>query len=145
VDQNPAPPLFDPDLDLPRLPTPAVSQQDVSRAQRVVVNPMLAILGGVVGFVLIQFALRRGAQGLFWLSLLVFIISIHAIQFHCLDCGTTGWIGAARDHACPDVLRRCLDRRRAGLRLGVRAQIRLWAWFLGLVALCYLVLSQAGR
>jgi hypothetical protein len=32
---------------------------------------------------------------------------------------------------------------RAGLRLGVRLQLRFWSWFFGLVALCYLVVSLA--
>jgi hypothetical protein len=145
VDANTSPPLYDRDLDLPRQPAPTLSEQDIGRAQRVVVNPMLAILGGLLGLVVIRYALRYGEPGFFWISVLVFLISGCLIQFHCLDCGATGWLSTARRHACPSVISRSADVRPAGLRLGVGAQIRVWAWFLGVVALCYLVLSLARR
>jgi hypothetical protein len=82
---------------------------------------------------------------LFWAAIIMFVISCKLVQFHCLDCGRTGWFSAARAHACHSVLERTNERRSGGLILGAGAQMRVWAWLLGIAALSYWFLVLARR
>ena len=70
----------------------------------------------------------RIQPGLWWISS-VFALALLLIQFHCLDCGATGWLFRYQQHACPRVVARWQNqvvRRFHGPRL----RIQLIAWFI---------------
>jgi hypothetical protein len=135
--------VFDPDLDLPRQQPRSLTEQEIGQAQRLIINPMLGMLGWLLGVMTINYALRWHEPGLCWIALLMFMISICLIQFHCLDCGITGWFVTGRRHACPPVVRRAQEGVRPRFGIGARNQIRAWVWSFGFVALVYLMFLLA--
>jgi hypothetical protein len=147
VDNDPRSPLFDPELDtshelstsrLPALPIEAIGEH-----QRLVVNPLVAILCGLAGVALIQHALRTRNAVLFGTAVGVLFLSFLLIQFHCRDCGATGWYLHAGRHACAAVVarwRQCVSAR-SGLRAGT--QLLIWVYVLVAGGLAYAVLAFA--
>jgi len=67
-------------------------------------------------------------------------------QYHCLDCGATGWLLSFRRHCCPAITARAHDgvvvRRFPGL--SVKSQIIGWIYFL-LAAFMAIVIVLAAR
>jgi hypothetical protein len=62
------------------------------------------------------------------------------VQYHCRDCGATGFLVRYRRHTCPAVLARWHHRERPRFRgPGVRAQ--LVAWLILLLSVAILVLT----
>ena len=51
------------------------------------------------------------------------------LQFHCLDCGATGWLFRRARHACPAVVMRCENRVVRRFR-GPGVKTQLIAWFI---------------
>ncbi len=110
MDNDPRSPLYDPQLDTShvtlhvatsRLPIEAIGWH-----QRLVVNPLVAILCSLAGVALIQHALRTRNVVLFGTAVGVLFLSLLLIQFHCRDCGATGWYLHAGNHACAAVVAR---------------------------------------
>jgi hypothetical protein len=61
--------------------------------------------------------------------LVVFVLGLFLVQFHCLDCGATGWLVRYQRHACPKVVARW--RSRVVRRFhGPRLRIQLIAWLI---------------
>ena len=83
---------FDPDLDLqPRRPS-TVPNVPVDEYQRLVANPFLAVLGWLAMFGLLREAVRRQNLALFMTGIILLFVACFLLQFHCLDCGATGWL-----------------------------------------------------
>ena len=130
MDNDPRSPLYDPQLDtsheLSSSRLLAVSIEAVGWHQRLVVNPLVAILSGLGGIALIQHALRTRNVVLFGAAVGVLFLSLLLIQYHCRDCGATGWYLHAGNHACAAVVARW--RRNLSARSGLRARTQLLIW-----------------
>ena len=130
VDNDPRSPLYDPQLDASQglsASRPAVLPiEAIGEHQRLVVNPLVAILSSLAGVALIQHALRTRNVALFGGGVGVLFLSLLLIQFHCRDCGATGWYLHASRHACAAVVARW--RRNVLSRSGLRARTQLLIW-----------------
>jgi hypothetical protein len=130
VDNEPISHVFDQDHDVPVRPRLAVPIDVLADYQRLVVNPLLAILVAVVGTFLIQSALRTKNLFLFGASVGLLLLAFLLIQFHCLDCRSTGWYLHASRHACDPVLDRYSKRGPRPRGLSLRTQRLIWVYIL---------------
>jgi hypothetical protein len=107
--------------------------ESLEQHQRIVVNPFLTVLAWVAGFALIRESLQARSLPRFDLGVLLLFVAFFLLQFHCLDCGATGWLFRYRSHACPAVVMRCenQDVRRFSRP---RVKTQLIAWFLLMVS-----------
>jgi hypothetical protein len=114
--------------------------------QRIVVNPFLAVVDWVATVALIDAGVRRRSLTLFLCGLVLLFIGFLLPQFHCLDCGATGWLYRFRGHACPSVVARYEsgEERRFGVPR-VPAQITIWVYFLAGALLFWLLVLAAPR
>jgi hypothetical protein len=122
---------YDPDLDLPPQPQPPNPVESLKAYQRLVVNPFLAVLSGVGVFTVVRGAVQTRSLTLFFIGIGLMPVPFLLLQFHCLDCGATGWLLRYRRHACPAVVVRWQSRqlrRFHGPRLG--AQLQIWSYLL---------------
>jgi hypothetical protein len=135
------PDVFDRDID-PQPRRPARSDRgSIVPSQRLIVNPFLAVLGFVIIVAIWREAFIRRSSGLFQLGAALLLVVGFLVQYHCLDCGATGWLIRCRRHACPTVVARWeLGERRRFRGPGVRSQ--LWIWFILLAAACVLGLAS---
>jgi hypothetical protein len=140
VESEPTPTLFDSELDPPRRPPPALRVESIGPYQRLIVNPFLAVLGWLMAAALIRYSTRSRNLPLYLGALLWLFVPFLLIQFHCLDCGATGWYLRARRHACGAVVARWQRgewRRFRGP--GAKAQLVIWLYVLLAAAILYLV------
>jgi hypothetical protein len=122
---------FDPELDLlPRRPGRR-TREPLDGYQLLVVNPLLVVLSWLVAVAVIRFAVRDLNLTVFVVGIVQMLLSMLLVQFHCLDCGATGWLLEHRRHSCPAVIARWQAqhvRRIHGPTVG--AQILLWFLFI---------------
>jgi hypothetical protein len=140
---EPAGGTFDTDLDLRPLPPPREPNRPIEDYQRLVANPLLGVLSWIVTFALMRESVRRHNLTLFAWGLLFVPVGIVFIQFHCLDCGKTGWLLRSRVHACPATV----ARRQNGLMRrfhGPPLTIQLAVWFIVLIAALVLGMVALG-
>ena len=98
------PDVFDRDID-PQPRRPARSDRgSIVPSQRLIVNPFLAVLGFVIIVAIWREAFSRRSSGLFQLGAALLLVVGFLVQYHCLDCGATGWLIRCRRHACPTVV-----------------------------------------
>jgi hypothetical protein len=118
---------YDPELDVrPGRPS-LLSGESIEDYQRLVANPFLAIFIWLADFALLRESLRRQNLPLFLASAAAVFIPFFLLQFHCLDCGRTGWLLRSRRHVCPPVSARYQNREMRRLRgPNVRTQLFLW-------------------
>jgi hypothetical protein len=108
-------------------------EQSLDVHQRIVVNPFLTVLGWVAVSGLIYKSIQIKSMPLFLAGNGLMFFACVLLQFHCLDCGATGWLLRYRSHACPSVVLRSQNlavRRFRGP--GVKAQIVAWSVFTAL-------------
>ena len=134
---------FDRDLDLqPRRARPEPIEPIEDR-QRLVANPLLGVLFWIVAFMMLRESVRRHESDPVCLGAALFVlVGIVFMQFHCLDCGKTGWLLRYRRHACPAVIARRESKWVRQFRLaGLKVQLVVWfilmmaALVLGMVAI----------
>jgi hypothetical protein len=149
VDNDPRTRLFDPELDtshaLSASRLPALPIEVIGEHQRLVVNPLVAILCGLGGVVLIQHALRTRNVLLFGTAVGVLFLSFLLIQFHCRDCGSTGWYLHVGRHACAAVVARWRQNVSARSGLRSRTQLLIWVYVMVLSLLGYAVFTLSQR
>ena len=111
---------------------PAGLLQQPSRAdQRLVVNPLLTFVTSVTAAELIRASLHSRRFAWFVVGVGSFFLAFFLLQFHCLDCGRTGWVLRYGRHACPAVRARCRSREFRRFRgPGVMTQLVLWTYLL---------------
>ena len=135
---------FDHDLDAQprrRIPTPEDLPHEY---QRLVVNPFLTVLAWITFAGLLRSVVpRHDAAGLA-ADIVVFALALLLIQFHCLDCGATGWLVRYQHHACPKVVARWQSRIIRRFH-GPRLRIQLVAWFILMLAAVVLGMLALGR
>ncbi|HEX3449846.1 MAG TPA: hypothetical protein VHS97_16450 [Isosphaeraceae bacterium] len=121
--------IFDHDLDAQprrRIPT---REDPPYEYQRLVVNPFLTVLIWIIFSGLHRGIEPRLTAAVFVAVLVVFVLGLFLVQFHCLDCGATGWLVRYQRHACPKVVARW--RSRVVRRFhGPRLRIQLIAWLI---------------
>ena len=79
---------------------------------------------------LIYHALCTRNVGLFLAALGLLLLGFLLFQYHCLDCGSTGWYLHAKGHACGPVVDRCARRGPAARGLSARTQRLIWVYIL---------------
>jgi hypothetical protein len=113
----------------------------VSEHQRLIANPSLAFLMWLISFVAIRHAVIEHKLGLFFIGLLLTMVPLLLGQFHCLDCGSTGWALRGARHFCPSVAARCQGLRLSRIRVPrLRTQFQVWICVAVLVLLVYGIL-----
>jgi catechol 2,3-dioxygenase-like lactoylglutathione lyase family enzyme len=119
--------VFDRDLD----PQPRRSldprRVSIGPYQRLIVNPFLAVLLFVIIIALGRMAFRTDTLGLFPFLVLLIVVDVFLVQYHCLDCGATGWLVRYRRHGCATVVTRFQRGEMRRFRgPGVRSQLAMW-------------------
>jgi hypothetical protein len=112
--------------------------------KRLLVNPFLVVMDWLLAVSILRAAFKRADSVLFEVGAVLLLLSFFLLQYHCLDCGATGWMLLRRRHACPVEVR----RRRNGRppRWGVPSvgiQIVVWCYLLVAVVLIWLILTRA--
>jgi len=132
---------FDPDFDRPQRQLP---DDPRSFTKRLVVNPFLVVIDWLAAFAILRASIERHNRILFQIGAGVLLLGLLLLQYHCLDCGKTGWVLRQGRHDCPDDVAGWRERRSG--RLGVpsiRAQIVIWCVVLGIVVFFWLLLTDA--
>ncbi len=139
------PDLFDRELD-PQPPSRVGQGRDtVVPFQRLVVNPFLAVTVFVIIIALWREGVTRRSPALFQLGVGLVLVDVFLVQYHCLDCGATGWLLRYRRHACPTVLsrwQRAEWRRFRGP--GVKLQLAAWLILVAAALVLILIMWIAG-
>jgi hypothetical protein len=138
VNAEPRHSFFDPDLDVRQGTRVHCEVESVGEFQRLLANPLLAVLCWVADVFVIRQSLRLESFPLFLAGLGFLLAPILLVQYHCLDCGATGLLFRSRSHACPAVVAR-LENPGAWRRRGLRLKTQLIVWFYGLTAASLLV------
>ena len=135
--------IFDHDLDSEPRRRNRTPEDPPYEYQRLVVNPFLTILAWIVFLGLLRTVVpRQDAAGLD-ADIVVFGLALLLIQFHCLDCGATGWLVHYQHHACPKVVARWQNRIIRRFH-GPRLRIQLIAWFIFVLAALVLGVVALG-
>jgi len=137
---------FDPDLDMlpPRLESPGGAP--VWEFQRLIVNPLLAIIALLGVWSVFRYSLQIRNLPLFLLSLVLAIVCPFLIQYHCVDCGRLDFTIRARRHACLHVVRRMrLDEDPPFPALSIRFQVTAWVVMILVAGLMYEIMATGFR
>jgi hypothetical protein len=145
VDRSQWPSTYDPDVDLhPQGASNLAGPIDPYR--RLVANPLLAVAACVAAIFFIRISLEHRALPLFLTSIGLLFGAFFFVQFHCLDCGATGWLLTARRHACPPLVARWREGRPGRWRFpGLRIQMIVWLHLLASVTCLLLILFAFSR
>jgi hypothetical protein len=127
------PDVYDRDLD-PQ-PRRSLDPAHVSIApyQRLIVNPFLAVLVFVIIVAIALYAIRTEILGLFPFLVILVLLDPFLVQYHCLDCGATGWLIRYRKHGCPTVVARFQLGEHRRFR-GPSVKLQLVGWLVSLAA-----------
>jgi hypothetical protein len=142
VDSGPG--VFDHELDSqPPRPLRPINES-ITLYQRLVVNPFLAVLALVMIVAIGPWVEAKHPFGPFQ-GLLAALAARFLVQYHCRDCGATGFLTGFRKHLCPAVLARWHQRELAQFRgPSVGAQYVLWLIVLASVLILTLVAWAAA-
>jgi hypothetical protein len=146
VEPRPGETLFDPDVDIPRRRESRHSSYLIEDHQRLIVNPFLAVLGWVIVLVIVRAALNNRNSTLFLVGLGLLWVPLFLFQYHCLDCGATGWLQSFRRHCCPAVTARAQNgtmQRFPGS--SVKNQIIGWFYVLAMAFVVVVIVLAARR
>jgi hypothetical protein len=131
VERDPWQGTFDRDLDWEPRQSPGLVEGSFEASQRLVANPLLAVATWVAGVALIRASLRSHHFAVFVAGVGLLFLAFFLLQFHCLDCGRTGWLLRYGRHACPRVKARWRNREFRRVRgPGLMTQLVLWSYFL---------------
>jgi hypothetical protein len=134
--------IFDPDMDS-GLRRPVEPYWPLSECQRLIANPALGLLICLAAYLAIRHGLFVRHLGLFVFGLILFVVPLPLGQYHCLDCGATGWALRAGRHACPAVVARQHHPDARWLRIPrLRTQFKLWLVAIVLALLVYAILGS---
>ena len=114
-----------------RDPTRAVSDPSEpveEECQRLVANPFLGLMLLICAYQSFRESLGRKSLALFSVGFCLSVVAILVVQYHCLDCGKTGWFWRASRHACAAVIARRQSRRERRFR-GPGLKLQLAGWF----------------
>ncbi len=98
----------------------------------------------LVAFAIIRAAFVRLNFRLFQVGTILLLLGFLLLQYHCLDCGATGWVLLHRRHACPADVVRWRNRRPRRWRVpSVGTQIVVWCYLIAMALLLWLILARA--
>ncbi len=133
---------YDPDIDSQQRP-PVEPFWSLTDCQRLIATPALALLVCLAAYLAIRHALIVRHLGLFVSGLILFVVPLPLGQYHCLDCGATGWALRAARHACPAVVARQHHPDSRWLRIPrLRTQFKLWMVVVVISLLVYAILGS---
>jgi hypothetical protein len=135
---------FDPEFDSPPPPRAQLPDSSPSDQKRLLVNPFLALVDWLVALALLRAAIARVNFALFLIGSLFLLLGSLLLQYHCLDCGATGWLIRHGSHACPDEVFRRPSRRPRRLRVPrIATQIVVWCYLVAAAVILLLILTRA--
>jgi hypothetical protein len=135
--------IFDHDLDAePRRRIP-MREDPPYEYQRLLVNPLLTVLVWIAILALLRTVVPRQNMAGLAVDIVVLALALLLIQFHCLDCGATGWLVRYQKHACPGVVARWQNRVVRRFH-GPMLRIQLVAWLILTLATLVLGLVAFG-
>ncbi len=141
VSRVPGGTIYDRDLDTPH-PLAPVEAEFVGESQRLVANPALMFLVWLLAYLVIRQAVIGHHLGLFFFGLLLPFVPIPLGQFHCLDCGETGWALRSNRHLCPTVRARYHGQVVSWLPIPrLRIQFAIWMCLAALALVLYVILA----
>ena len=100
--------------------------------QRLIANPFLGVLALGGSWLAFRAAIEARQLDLEVLAASTVFVSRWLLQFHCLDCGSTGWLKRWRDHECHAVRGRLASHRPRRIR-GPKPSTQTVLWFVGLL------------
>lgn len=120
--------------------------EPIDAYRRLVANPLLAVATAVLSVLLMRASLQWDNLYLFLGSIGLLVGSLLLIQFHCLDCGETGWLLNRSRHRCPQAVARWRSGRiDRWWPPALSTQLAIWMHILaalGALGLILLVLSR---
>ncbi len=129
-----------------RRPPPSDPAEPIDTYRRLVANPLLAVATAVLAVLSLRLSLRWDNLYAFLASLGLLVGSFLLIQFHCLDCGATGWLLNRSRHRCPPAVTRWRSGRMDRWRPpAMSTQLAIWMQVvaaLGALGLILFVLSR---
>jgi hypothetical protein len=136
---------YDRDLDSTPFGHARPRSESIAPYQRVVVNPFLAVLALIITVAYERWAIAYGFTGFLEVGFALLALDLFLIQYHCRDCGATGWLLRVQKHVCPAVLARWHLGERPRFRgPGVRAQLVIWFILLASALILALVARSGG-
>jgi hypothetical protein len=145
VEHDPWPSTYDRDLDVPQRPDRA-PDEPLGPYRRLVANPLLTIASCVAAIVLMRVGLQQRTLPLFLAAIGLLFGAPFFLQFHCLDCGVTGWLLRSKRHACPPALARWREGRQTRWRMPEpKTQLILWIYVLVSLGSLLFILFGTGR
>ena len=134
------PDVFDPDLDPQPRRSLDPAHVTIAPYQRLIVNPFLTVLVFVIVVGIVRIAIQTETAGLFALAVGLLVVDVFLVQYHCLDCGATGWLRRYRRHTCPTVIARWQRGEHRRIR-GPSVKLQLAGWLVLLAAAAALGLN----
>jgi hypothetical protein len=133
---------FDPEFDPPAARSrPAGAWDDTDK--RLIVNPFLVLVDWLAAYAFFRAAIMRVDFTMFQIGAALLLVSSVLCQYHCLDCGATGWLVRHRRHRCPEAVARSrIERPRRWHIPGVAVQIVVWGYLVAMAVALYLILSR---
>ncbi len=133
---------FNPDFDLRRQRASREPLEPIEDSQRLIANPSLAVFFWTGTVALLRESIRRHELTFFAWALLLLVVGILFLQFHCLDCGKTGSLLASKRHACATVAA-CRELTLTPRRFhGPSLKVQLVVWFIFMTAAFLLVVLK---
>lgn len=134
---------FEPDLDTATYPS-RMTADDVASQRRLVVNPLLAVVAMAGVWALFRYSLEVRNLALFASTLFAAFVCTLLVQFHCLDCGQSGFVLRSRGHACPAIVQRIrAGENPPGFPPSIYTQMKLWLAAAVLGSLLFVIFSHA--
>ena len=104
--------------------------------QRLIANPFLAVLAVVSSAEAIRYSFRIQKVEILFTAICGSFLIPFLLQYHCLDCGSTGLVWRSSGHSCAFVQARIQAGRARRMRgPSATAQMKLWLLGLGAVGL----------
>ncbi|MGO9465736.1 MAG: hypothetical protein ACLQIB_34680 [Isosphaeraceae bacterium] len=108
------------------------------------VNPFLVVMDWLVAWAMLRAAVARINFRLFQVGTILLLLGFLLFQYHCLDCGATGWLIRRKRHACPEDVVRWRNRRpRRRSVPSAGTQIVVWFFLVAMAFLLWLILGAA--
>ena len=144
LELEPWPGMHDRELDQRPSPPSRSSPKSLKYTQRLIANPFLSVFNCVLVFAVIRTAIQLRSLVLFLLGIGLLPVSILLLQFHCLDCGATGWMLLYHRHTClAIILRHQSGHRRRFRGPGLRAQTIAWFYVLAALLVWAMIILNA--
>jgi hypothetical protein len=136
---DPGPGVYDHDLDSQPHRPAGPRAESIAPYQKLVVNPFLAVLAVVITIAIERWALENHYLGIFQIGFGLIALEFFLVQYHCRDCGATGFLFRVGRHACPAVVARLKRDERPRFR-GPGVRVQLVAWLILVASAVILVL-----